>query len=140
MNSGLMADGLPMKMQAHDAMRLGLASLKEDAQVTHPVEQIQQENALLASSKQLEMMRQLYGTAVPARLEIETQILSRFSRLPGMPSSKLGLESLTGELDSFSFESYLGLPSSSDAHPPDMHSVMEQKLGLGCKPVARGIF
>ena len=129
-----------MKMQAHDAMRLGLASLKEDALATHPVEQIQQESALHASSKQLEMMRQLYGTAVPARLAIETQILSRFTRLPGLPSSKLGLESLTGELDGFSFESYLGLPSSSDAHPPDLHSVMELKLNMGTAPTTRGIF
>lgn len=27
---------------------------------------------------------------------------------PGMHSSKLGLESLTGKLDSFSFQSYVG--------------------------------
>ena len=73
-------DALPMKMQPHDAMRMGLASLKEDAMATHPVEQIQREHGLHASSKQLDMMRQLYGVAVPAKLEIETQILSKVLR------------------------------------------------------------
>lgn len=140
MDGTLALDMLPMKMQPHDALRLGLASLKEDAMATHPVQQIQQEHALHASAKQLDMMRQLYGTAVPARLEIETQILSKFTRLPGLPSSKLGLEALTGELDGFSFESYLNLPSSSDTQPPDMHSIMEARLGLGTKPVTRGMF
>ena len=141
MEAGMMAmEGLPMKTQPHDAMRLGLASLKEDALATHPVEQIQREHNLHASSKQLEMMRQVYGTSVPARLEIETQILSRFTRLPGLPSSMLGLESMTGELDGFSFESYLGLSSSSDVQPPDLHSIMEQKLNMGTKVVTRGMF
>lgn len=31
----------------------------------------------------------------------------RFQRPPGLPSSMLGLESLTGELDEFGFEDYL---------------------------------
>lgn len=39
---------------------------------------------------------------------------SRVERLPGLPSSRLGLESMTGELDDFGFESYLGLPSESE--------------------------
>jgi len=46
-------------------------------------------------------MEQVYGTALPARLEIERQLLSRPGRLPGtgVPSSNLGLESATGSLD-----------------------------------------
>ncbi len=74
-------------------------------------------------------MRSLYGVALPARFQIETQILSKFTRLPGLPSSKLGLESLTGELDEFGFNSYLNLPENSDSVPVDMHSQMEQRLG-----------
>lgn len=142
MDGQVIADGLPFQTQPHDAMRMGLFCLKDEALATHPAESIQQELKAQASTKQLEMMRQLYGTAVPAKYQIETQILSRFQRLPfaGMSSSKLGLESLTGELDTFSFESYLGLPQDSDTQPPDMHSQMEQRLGLGTKPVARGFF
>ncbi|GAX76396.1 hypothetical protein CEUSTIGMA_g3841.t1 [Chlamydomonas eustigma] len=137
---GSMAMGsLPFKTQAHDAMRMGLASLKEDALLVHPVEKIQEERKLLASEDQLGALRHLYGIAVPAKLQIETQILSQFGRLPGLPSSKLGLEALTGELDEFSFNSYLGLPENLDAVPVDMHSQMEQALRLGTKPMARGM-
>lgn len=60
-------------------------------------------------------------------------------RLPGLPSSKLGLEALTGTLDDFSFESYLNLPADSEVTPPDVHSQMEAKLGLATKPCSRGI-
>lgn len=65
----------------------------------------------------------------------------RMERLPGLPSSKLGLESLTGALEDFGFESYLGLPADSEVAPPDLHSQMEQRLGLapGTKPMARGL-
>ena len=46
-------------------------------------------------------MQQVYGTALPARLEIERQLLSRPGRLPGvgLPSSRIGLEAATGRLD-----------------------------------------
>lgn len=49
-----------------------------------------------ASLSQTQMLTNLYGSAVPAKMSIETQILDRFQRLPGLHSSKLGLESLTG--------------------------------------------
>jgi proteasome maturation protein len=83
----------------------------------------------------------MYGIALPARMQIEQQILDRFERLPGVLSSKLGLEALTGTLDEFSFESYIGLPELSEEPPADMHSQMEQRLGMGSgtKPLARGI-
>ena len=65
----------------------------------------------------------------------------RHERLPGLPSSKLGLEAMTGALEDFGFESYLGLPQDSEAPPPDLHSQMEQRLGMaaGTKPMARGL-
>ncbi len=46
-------DGMPFKQQPHDAMRLGLASLKEDAFATHPVELIQRDAKIVASDKHL---------------------------------------------------------------------------------------
>ena len=66
-------------------------------------------------------------------------IVRRVSRLPGLPSSNLGMESLDGTLDDFSFESYLNLPGESEVVPPDMHSVMEKTLGMNTKPCTRGI-
>lgn len=65
----------------------------------------------------------------------------RVGRLPGLPSSRVGLQSLTGELDRFGFESYLNLPGDSVQAPPDLHSLMEEQLGMGVvtRPAARGI-
>ncbi len=63
----------------------------------------------------------------------------RVERLPGLPSSKLGLESLTGELDDFSFNSYLSVPSESEVAPVDIHSAMEKRLGMDTKPSSRAM-
>jgi len=43
------------------------------------------------------MLAHTYGIAMPAQMDIECQILSRQRRLPGLPSSNLGLEILTGK-------------------------------------------
>lgn len=69
----------------------------------------------------------------------------RHARLPGLPSTKLGLASMTGALDDFGFEDYLGLPGDSPDPQPDLHSQMEARLGMGSgavstKPTARGVF
>lgn len=130
-------EGLPFQAKPHDALRMGLASLKEDALPKHPVDNIQKEYKKQAAASQMQMMKDLYGIAAPAKLQIETQILQKFQRLPGMHSSNLGLESLTGALDDFSFESFLGLPQDSEFAEPDLHSQMEQKLSLGTKACTR---
>ena len=56
-----------------------------------------------------------------------------------MESSRLGLDSLTGKLDEFDFETYLNRPTDSEAMPTDMHSLMEAQLKMQTKPAARGI-
>ena len=64
----------------------------------------------------------------------------RVRRLPGIPSSQLGLESYTGELDNFGVESYIGFPGEGEVPGPDMHSVIEAQLKMGTKPLKRTIF
>ncbi len=54
----------------------------------------------------------------------------RVQRLPGIPSSRLGLESLSGELDDFSFASYLGRTEALEAEPRGIHAEMEARLKL----------
>lgn len=141
---------LPFQRAPHDALRHGLANLREDVLPPHPVQTLQEAargvgaspGAAAAGGPKAETLRQLYGAAAPAKVAIEAQILGRFGRLPGAgPSSKLGLESLSGALDEFGFESYVGLPADSEVPPPDLHSQMEARLGLAgaTKPMARGI-
>ena len=67
-------------------------------------------------------------------------MLYRVQRLPGIASSQLGLQSYTGELDSFGAESYIGFPGEPEAPGPDMHSIMEAQLKMGTKPLKRSIF
>ncbi|KXZ52369.1 hypothetical protein GPECTOR_9g413 [Gonium pectorale] len=139
------APALPLQSKPHDALRLGLASLKEDAGVKHPVEAIQRELKQRTVASQQQMLRDLYGIAAPAKVQIETQILSKFTRLPGCgaSSSLLGLEALTGELDEFKYESYLGLPELSVLPPVSLHTQMEVQCGLQgavADKMARGLF
>ena len=67
-------------------------------------------------------------------------MLYRVQRLPGIPSSQLGLQSYTGELDSFRAESYIGFPGEAEIPGPDLHSIMEAQLKMGTKPLKRSIF
>ena len=65
--------------------------------------------------------------------------MHRAGRLPGLPSTQLGLQSLTGELDTFGFEAYLGMPEHSENPGVDLHSAMEAQLNAGTQPVTRAI-
>eukprot|EP00232_Nephroselmis_pyriformis_P018505 CAMPEP_0182876886 /NCGR_PEP_ID=MMETSP0034_2-20130328/14407_1 /TAXON_ID=156128 /ORGANISM="Nephroselmis pyriformis, Strain CCMP717" /LENGTH=142 /DNA_ID=CAMNT_0025009697 /DNA_START=33 /DNA_END=461 /DNA_ORIENTATION=- len=130
MNSLLGADELPMLSVPHDNFRQGLPTLKEEIHLAHPVEAIQKNFNKNQRQTRAQMMQNVYGTALPIKMEIESQILGRVSRLPGLQSSRLGLEALDGTLDDFGFESYLGLPENREDRPLPIHDVMEAKLGL----------
>mmetsp|Transcript_9495 Transcript_9495/g.24192 ORF Transcript_9495/g.24192 Transcript_9495/m.24192 type:complete len:137 (+) Transcript_9495:195-605(+) len=129
---------LPVQSTPHDTLRQGLPCLKAGASYAHPVEAIQANTEATRRENSSKMLGKLYGAAVPAKLAIEQQILSRPGRLPGIPSSKLGLASYTGALDEFSFEDYLGDPANSEVEPVDLHGQMETRLGLG-KPTLRSL-
>lgn len=72
------ATSLPFQTGPHDALRQGLVTLKDGAAATHPVETIQRQAAPTAEAARLEMLQSLYGTALPARMQIERQILNRW--------------------------------------------------------------
>lgn len=68
------------------------------------------------------------------------------ARLPGTgaDSSNLGWAALSGALDEFGPEDYLGPgslapESASETFPVDTHSAMEAALRLGTAPVARRV-
>jgi proteasome maturation protein len=79
-----------------------------------------------------------YGAALPLKMDLDRQILSRFQRPPGpIPSSMLGLEVYTGALDNFGFEDYLNDPRESETlKPVDFHHGMEVRLGLSKGPAS----
>ncbi|KAH7365523.1 hypothetical protein KP509_18G032600 [Ceratopteris richardii] len=122
----------------HDTLREGLASYKQDAVPVHPVQVIQSNFEKHRRQTKRSLIERAYGSAVPLRMDIDRQILSRFQRPSGLlPSSMLGLQSLTGELDEFGFEDFLNDPQNSESFVPvDMHLGMEARLGLSRDPAA----
>ncbi|KAI5082938.1 hypothetical protein GOP47_0002681 [Adiantum capillus-veneris] len=123
----------------HETLRHGLTSFKQEAVPAHPVEIVQSNSEKHHRQTQRSLLERAYGSAVPLRMDIDRQILSRFQRPPGLlPSSMLGLHSLTGELDEFGFEDFLNDPQISESLVPmDMHLRMEAQLGLSKGPAAR---
>ncbi|MCO5600584.1 hypothetical protein L7F22_054698 [Adiantum nelumboides] len=79
-----------------------------------------------------------YDAVVPLRMDIDREILLRFQCPLGLlPSSMLGLQSLTQELDEFGFEDFLNDPQSAKLFVHvDMHLGMEMQLCLSKALVA----
>lgn len=53
-------------------------------------------------------MGQMYGKHLPMQIRMELDILSQVQRLPGLPNSNLGMETILGRDDKIDFEDYLG--------------------------------
>lgn len=77
----------------------------------------------------LTMLGQVYGAHVPMRKRMEAQIVSRAGRLPGLPSSNLGLEVLMNTHEDIEFDDFLGEPAHA-AEAIDVHLAMEKRLGM----------
>mmetsp|Transcript_132533 Transcript_132533/g.247867 ORF Transcript_132533/g.247867 Transcript_132533/m.247867 type:complete len:143 (+) Transcript_132533:100-528(+) len=101
----------------------------------HPVEKL-----LLTSyrrNEHQEMMTKAltYGQHAPIRAKMEREILSSFQRLPGLPSSLVGLETVMDMDDEIEFEDIFNLeqnaPVSRTTGPNfGVHEVMEARLGM----------
>ncbi|GAQ85734.1 proteasome maturation protein [Klebsormidium nitens] len=127
---------LPHAAEPHDALRFGLPTFKQDALPAHPVETMTKNFPKQQSTLKQTLLTNAYGAALPMRMEIERQYLSRPHRLPGMPDSRVSLDSMTGDLDNFGFEDYLNLPSERESQNAavDPHYVMEARMGMVPKP------
>nr|ACJ84581.1 unknown [Medicago truncatula] len=120
-----------------DVLRFGLPGVKSDIVGAHPLESSLQSVRGVEEAMKRQCKVNLYGAAFPPKEELDRQILSRFQRPPGViPSSMLGLETVTGTLDHFGFEDYLNDSRESETFRPlDMHHGMEVRLGLSKGPV-----
>ncbi|XP_050902212.1 cyclin-B1-2 [Lathyrus oleraceus] len=92
----------------NDVLRFGLPGVKSDIVGSHPLESSLQSVRGVEEAMKRQCKVNLYGAAFPLKEELDRQILSRFQRPPGViPSSMLGLETVTGSLDHFGFEDFL---------------------------------
>uniref|UniRef100_A0A1J3E7T3 Cyclin-B1-2 n=2 Tax=Noccaea caerulescens TaxID=107243 RepID=A0A1J3E7T3_NOCCA len=122
----------------NDALRFGLQGVKSDIVGSHPLESSYESEKKSHEAMKRNITAQIYGSALPLKMDMDRQILSRFQRPSGpIPSSMLGLEVCTGALDNFGFEDYLNDPRDSETFKPvDLHHGMEVRLGISKGPVA----
>ncbi|KAK1280557.1 Cyclin-B1-2 [Acorus gramineus] len=119
-----------------DALRFGLNGVKSDIIASHPLQSLHQSITKNQEDLKKTVLASTYGAAFPLKMDLDRQILSRFQRPPGLPSSMLGYEALTGGLDDFQIEDYFIDPQDSETfRPQDMHHGMEVRLGISKGPV-----
>ena len=106
------------------------SNLAAQATVKHPVDNIQRSGA--RGFLDLDGVRRLYGSGLAMRLATERQLASQAGgRLPGMPESKLALDTVTGNDVMIDFGDVLGRPEDAPvAFVKDPHTAMQRKLGL----------
>jgi proteasome maturation protein len=68
---------LPLLTKPQDALRDGLVTLKDGAASSHPVEAVQTAKGSGGDASRVQMLQNVYGVALPARMQIEKQILGR---------------------------------------------------------------
>ncbi|GJP43584.1 hypothetical protein CLOM_g3029 [Closterium sp. NIES-68] len=125
---------LPHLEAPRDVMRFGLGQLRDEVTAAHPVEEIQRQR-LKEHEGLVDMnLGRVYGSAFPAQLHMERQILSKVKRLPGLPSSHLGLQSMMGTLDELAVEDVVGYGDKVEIPLVDLHEMMEYRLGLAVAP------
>jgi proteasome maturation protein len=106
---------MPMSTVPRDEFRLGLSNHRSEAQIMHPVQQIQENHSRQTRMNQKQLLAKIHGSAFPTRLAMDEAILSQFQRPPGLPSSRLGLEVLCNQDDDIDFADYLAATDNLDA-------------------------
>ena len=131
-----MEPSVPFLREPHAALRRGVPSAKADAKAaSHAVQFHLKENDARERATRDDLLSGVYGLAFPLKQQIESQILSSCQRLPGLPSSNLGAEAMSGRLDTVDFEDALRQNMDErEETAPGMHAIMEARLGMSKLP------
>ena len=113
-----------------DAMRTGLGTVKADVCAVHPLEPLQKQMARNETDRHREILAASYGQYVPLRMQMESQILSQFRRLPTLPSSMMGLDTLGNRHVELNVGDVFDSSESAEAPKVDLHGTMELRLGM----------
>jgi proteasome maturation protein len=108
----------------------GLQKLSVDLNVSgHPLEYCEKHYHENREKNDFLMLRNIQGLHAPLRLKTEREIASRMQRLPGLPSSNLMSDILTGRLDTIDFEDFLCDPMDAEI-VGQPHILMERRSGI----------
>ncbi|CAK0798655.1 unnamed protein product [Prorocentrum cordatum] len=62
----------------------------------HPLEKLLVDNAKRAEQQEMMAKSVVFGQHAPIRAKMERELMAQFQRLPGLPSSMMGLETVLG--------------------------------------------
>lgn len=102
-----MDQSLPVYKGPVDHLRFGFKSLESAGNAPHPVAQLQMSSGEAEWAAKLDMVRRSYGSHLAMRLATERAMFSRPHRLPGLQSSHIGLDIVTGSDVKIDFADYL---------------------------------
>jgi len=121
---------IPFLRETKEILINGISPLKDERVLAHPVQHIQNNWLIDEISRENFALKNTFGSQMVMRLEMEKEILGQFRRLPVLPSSFVGLETMLGTDEDIDFEDYLDDPRNSEITPPSLHNLMEAKLGM----------
>eukprot|EP00602_Paraphysomonas_sp_CaronLab_P002087 CAMPEP_0185024508 /NCGR_PEP_ID=MMETSP1103-20130426/7604_1 /TAXON_ID=36769 /ORGANISM="Paraphysomonas bandaiensis, Strain Caron Lab Isolate" /LENGTH=128 /DNA_ID=CAMNT_0027557493 /DNA_START=52 /DNA_END=438 /DNA_ORIENTATION=+ len=122
---------LPLHTAPVDRMRHGFQCLENEMSATHPIMGFEKNYDNMRWTEKITNARRMYGIHMAMRLASEREQFDRSHRLFGLPSSKISLESATGDGISIDYSDFLNDPlKRPDIPKVQLHEVMEVKLGL----------
>merc|ERR1712194_786804 len=103
-------------------------------QARHPVEKLVLD-VRRDDQMDLRAKAMVHGAHAPLRAKMERELLSQFQRLPGLPSSLVGLETVLDMDDTIEYEEIFNLEAEATVSRTvgpnfGMHQVMEARLGM----------
>lgn len=101
------AQGLPVYQAPPDVLREGFSSLQTEMRAPHPVAALQERSQAAEWRLRLDAVRRTHGAHLAMRLATERAVFSQPLRLPGLPSSRVAFETITGDDTTVEFADYL---------------------------------
>ncbi|CAN0270084.1 unnamed protein product [Lampetra planeri] len=114
---------------AHDTLRQGFTSVRNNITAAHPLEASEKQYDLQQQQLSLQTLRRIQGLHAPLRLQMEMRATSQVQRLPCLQSSRVALDTIRGFDDYLGFEHVLNDPEYAEAMG-EPHVMMEKQLGL----------
>mmetsp|Transcript_21826 Transcript_21826/g.48233 ORF Transcript_21826/g.48233 Transcript_21826/m.48233 type:complete len:141 (+) Transcript_21826:85-507(+) len=109
--------------------------LNTGAEARHPVERLLLDGGRRTEQQEMMAKSIVFGQHAPLRAKMERNLLSQFQRLPGLPSSLVGLETVLDMDDTIEFEDVFNLEADAPVSRSmganfGLHEVMESRLNM----------
>ncbi|KDO35729.1 hypothetical protein SPRG_18875 [Saprolegnia parasitica CBS 223.65] len=121
---------LPLLRAGPDVLRVGWQRADQDARPVHEVQRLEMHRRVHGFEAKMNSVEQIYGKAAAMRLRTEKIMLEQHVRLPGLPSSRVGLDTLMGNDDTLDFADILNEPQENPEVHFRVHDAMEVKLAI----------